>query len=120
MSLSSCYLEMWNYTEAQKCLNEANHIAEEKNPNIFFRLGQSILYNKFSREENWAEVMSYFSKAKRLLIKNKIEDKLDQLISHEMTKLSRVISNYEEQVKERNQSKSLILIIQRAIRTNCL
>lgn len=65
--LGSCYLELWNYSEAEKCFNEALIISDNSDPVVYFKLGQCKLYNKFSNFDDLALVMSFFSKSKRLI-----------------------------------------------------
>ena len=46
--LSYCYMNLRNYNEAKKCLNEALEYANDNFPDIYFRRGQVRMYNKFS------------------------------------------------------------------------
>ncbi len=115
MSLSTCYMEIFNYSEAIKCLKEALVLSEEKNPNVYFRLGQARLYNKFSKEEDWANAMSDFSKAKRLLTNEDINHQyevkeLRNLLDNEYNSLLELIKSNEEKIKHKNKSKFLYLI----------
>ena len=116
MSLSTCYMDIFNYSEAIKCLKEALVLSEEKNPNVFFRLGQARLYNKFSKEEDWANAMSDFSKAKRLLSNEETNQQnenkeLKSLIDYEYTKLMELIKSNEEKITYKNKSKCILLLI---------
>jgi hypothetical protein len=108
-------MEIFNYSEAIKCLKEALVLSEEKNPNVYFRLGQARLYNKFSKEEDWANAMSDFSKAKRLLTNEDINHQyevkeLRNLLDNEYNSLLELIKSNEEKIKHKNKSKFLYLI----------
>lgn len=111
-SMSYCYLELRNYSESEKCLTEALRISEDKCPMIYFRLGQVMMYNRFSKEESWATALSYFTKAKRLL-QNRSEDNLYEwtdkkliiLIEKEIIKLNERIRNSEETSHNEKKSK---------------
>ena len=46
--MSSVYLERRHFTEAIKCLDEAEEIAGDKVPDLFFRRSQARTYNKYS------------------------------------------------------------------------
>ena len=114
-SLSYCYMALRNYTEAQKCLNEALQISEEKIiPTIYFRLAQTRIYNRYSREEGWAIALSDLNKAKRFIeninqCKKTLEDKiLEELINKELENIKSLIYNYEEETKYRNNCKFYI------------
>lgn len=112
-SMSYCYLELRNYSESEKCLIEALRISEDKCPMIYFRLGQVMMYNRFSKEESWATALSYFTKAKRLLLLNRCEDnlyewtdkKLISLIEKEISKLNERIRHHEDLYINNKRSK---------------
>lgn len=111
-------MDIFNYSEAIKCLKEALVLSEEKNPNVFFRLGQARLYNKFSKEEDWANAMSDFSKAKRLLSNEETNQQnenkeLKSLIDYEYTKLMELIKSNEEKITCKNKSKCIFFNILR-------
>jgi len=107
-----------NYTEAQKCLNEALEISEEKIiPTIYFRLAQTRIYNRYSREECWAISLSDLNKAKRMNDninggKKTYEDKvLEELIAKELENIKSLIFNYEQETKYRNNCKFLFICL---------
>lgn len=108
-SLSYCYIELRNYSEAEKCLLEAQLLIEESNPMIFFRLAQTRIYNRCSREEDWAKALSDLNKAKRLndVITNKSSEDtlLKQLINKEIENINLLLHNFEQETNFRNTSK---------------
>lgn len=69
-SMSYCYMELRNYSEAYKCLSEAAELDGMENPIINFRMAQTIIYNRFSKEEELAEANSYLNKVKRSIMVN--------------------------------------------------
>lgn len=48
LNMSSAYIELRHYKEAIECLDEAEQIAKDSMPNVFFRRSQARSYNKFS------------------------------------------------------------------------
>ncbi len=109
-SMSYCYLELWNYSEAEKCLLEALQLSEDQDPDVYFRLGQVKLYNKSSKEEELADALSYFSKANRLLSKSKLSSnecikerrrRLSGLLEKENERLIGIVKSNEDEVNKR-------------------
>ncbi len=109
MNLSYCYMELWDYSESSKCLKEALSISEESNPHIFFRLAQTKINNKYSKEEDWAEAMSDLTKAKRLiyLVKDQSKDseKLLHFLENEYSKIASIVKLYEESINSKIKCK---------------
>lgn len=52
LNISSVYLEKRNFSEALKCLDEAEKIAGDKLPDVFFKRSQARTYNKYSSEKD--------------------------------------------------------------------
>lgn len=69
-SMAYCYMELRNYSEANKCLDEASQLDGNENPILNFRIAQTMIYNRFSKEEELAEANSYLNKVKRSIMKN--------------------------------------------------
>lgn len=109
MNLSYCYMELWDYSESSKCLKEALSISEETNPHIFFRLAQTKINNRYSKEEDWAEAMSDLTKAKRLIYlskdKSKATEKLLCLIDTEYMKIAYIVKSYEDSINRKIKCK---------------
>ena len=107
-SLSYCYMELRNFSEAQKCLLEALEISENKIPMLYFRLAQTRIYNRFSREEKWAKSLSDLNEAKRLLdfTNNKSEEEanLRELVNIEIENINLLLTNYKQETIFRNNS----------------
>jgi len=62
-SLSYCYIQLRDYKEAIKCLDEAESLLGEKIPDIFFRRSQARLYNKNSSYEELILALKDIEKA---------------------------------------------------------
>jgi len=105
-------MELRQYSEAQKCLNEALELTSEEKiqSSIYLRLAQTRIYNRFSREEAWAIALSDLNKSKRILETSSnymsLEDKeLNELIKIELENIQNLVYNYEQEKKFRNTSK---------------
>lgn len=61
--MSAVYLERRHYSEAIKCLDEAEEIAGDKLPDVFFRRSQARTYNKYSSIEDLETAMTDLEKA---------------------------------------------------------
>lgn len=48
LNMSSLYIERRHYSEAIRCLNEAESYSKDKLPDVFFRRSQARTYNKYS------------------------------------------------------------------------
>ncbi len=114
-SLSYCYMELRNYSEAQKCLLEALEVSEESNGMIYYRLAQTRIYNRYSREEDWARAMSDLNKSKRsvdsITWKSREDREFEELIKKELENVKLLVNNYEEETNYRNQSKKKIFFL---------
>lgn len=116
--LSHSYMELRHYTEAQKCLNEALELTSEEKIQaiLYFRLAQTRIYNRFSREESWAIALSDLNKAKRILETSSnfmsVEDKdLNEYIKVELENIQSLIYNYEQEKNFRNTSKKNLFVL---------
>lgn len=109
-SMSYCYMELRNYSEAEKCLEEAMSYSED-NITTIVRLGQTMMYNRFKKEDSLAKAMIYFSKAKRTISlrlnerKNSVDQELDAFIELENSKLMTLIDQSENQLNSHKKSK---------------
>lgn len=109
--MSCCYLELRNYSEAEKCLEEAIAYSED-NATTILRLGQAMMYNRFKKEDSLAKAMIYFTKAKRIMglrlkeKQNTADLELDAFIEKENSKLMILIDQSEEQINSQKQSKT--------------
>ena len=102
-------MELRNYSEAQKCLMEALEVCEEPNAMIYYRIAQTRIYNRYSREEDWARAMSDLNKSKRsvdsITWKSQDDKEFEELIKKELENVKVLVNNYEEETNYRNQSK---------------
>ncbi len=91
--LSYCYMNLRNYKEAMKCLNEALEYANETLPDIYFRRGQVRMYNKFSNLKELNLAVGDFTNAlcKKITIG-------EEIIRDHYNKIKKMIS--EKQKKE--------------------
>lgn len=63
LNMSSVYLERRHFSEAIKCLDEAEEIAGNKVPDVFFRRCQARTYNKYSKIEDLEKAKEDMEKA---------------------------------------------------------
>jgi hypothetical protein len=91
--LSYCYMNLRNYKEAMKCLNEALEYANDTLPDIYFRRGQVRMYNKFSNLKELNLAFGDFTNAlcKKITIG-------EEIIRDHYNKIKKMIS--EKQKKE--------------------
>ena len=91
--LSYCYMNLRNYKEAMKCLNEALEYANDTLPDIYFRRGQVRMYNKFSNLKELNLALGDFTNAlcKKITIG-------EEIIRDHYNKIKKMIS--EKQKKE--------------------
>jgi len=62
-SLAYCYIQLRDYKEAIKCLDEAESLLGEKVPDSFFRRSQARLYNKDSTYDDLLLALKDIGKA---------------------------------------------------------
>ena len=91
--LSYCYMNLRNYKEAMKCLNEALEYANDTLPDSYFRRGQVRMYNKFSNLKELNLAFGDFTNAlcKKITIG-------EEIIRDHYNKIKKMIS--EKQKKE--------------------
>jgi len=61
--MSTIYIERRHYSEAIRCLDEAEEIAKDKLPDVFFRRSQARTYNKYSTIEDLEKAQEDLEKA---------------------------------------------------------
>ncbi len=62
-SLSYCYINLRDYKEAIKCLDEAEELLGEKIPDTYYRRSQARLYNKDSNLQDLLLALKDINKA---------------------------------------------------------
>lgn len=96
LNMSAAYMEKRNFTEALKCLNEAEEIAKDNLPDLFFRRSQVRTYNKYSTDKDLELAMIDIEKAfKSLEIYN--EKNKDNFMSK--NNKSVIYSEHKEKLK---------------------
>lgn len=63
LNISAVYMEKRHFSDALKCLNEAEELAQGKLPDVLFRRSQVRTYNKYSTEEDLELAMQDLEKA---------------------------------------------------------
>jgi tetratricopeptide (TPR) repeat protein len=108
-----CYMELRNYTEAIKCLNECL-LFSEKMPEIYLRRGQALIYNKSNKEDQWLMALADLQKARVLLLTESDVDErdkeLEELISLEIDNVQELFDKQAEEVKSKITGKKVIFL----------
>lgn len=122
LNMSSLYMERRHYSEALKCLNEAETYSEDKLPDVFFRRSQARTYNKYSSIKDLELAMidlekaiesnirfnernkeNYLSKNNNAQIYEEHKEKLNQIITKrekgEVDKTTCILKHSKESMK---------------------
>lgn len=100
-SLSYCYMNIRDYKEAIKCLDEAEELLGEKIPDIFYRRSQARLFNK---DSNYSDLLSALKDINKAIANIKHESQREFFIK-QFNLLNETIEKKRKEISDNFKSK---------------